>query len=721
MNRILQVLFWLFGVIILIWSFLDPRFRDLEGFLEGIFCLPLSVGVSLIVIGCGFTSKLRSAAFWFALAMVGHAVALQLIDAGPFVRYQHYKPFTVMMLGTNVLFLVFIALQTALVFFEFRKIFNPIRTWVQNNFKFWQYSCIGLIFFITSATVSQNGYFYIKELFIAFFIQALNLANIILVVWKIPEANLNAFKDVLLNILDNSKGKKSKTNTSGQIDIYPFVLALWILAIAIILNIFFYERHPHIPDEVAYLYHAKYFSKGLLTMPPPPVPEAFNIDLMFYDTDRWFSPVPPGWPAILSIGTKLGVPWMVNPILAAGSIILSYIVLKDVFNVMTARIGTFLLAMSPWYIFMAMNFMTHTLSLFCTLTAIASIIWARKRVKALYGWVGGISIGILSLTRPLEGFVVAIMLGLWSIGLGGKRLKKSAITGLVIGTVIIGSLMLPYNKILTGSIFKFPIMAYTDKYFGPNTNAFGFGPDRGVGWAHDPLPGHGLLDALINANLNFFSVNIELYGWSIGSLLFLIILLFSGWMKKNDYLLFVFSIAVIGLHTFYWFSGGPDFGARYWYLILFPFVALTARGIQALEKTIDIVPNNRTHSTRVYAAVLSLSIITLANFIPWRAIDKYHQYRGMRPDIRSLAEQNNFGYSLVLIQGNRHPDYHSTAIYNPINLYDKVPVYAWDNNVQSRKKLLGVFSNRDIWIINGPSITKKGFKVVDGPLKPHEL
>ena len=30
---------------------------------------------------------------WLALALVGNAAALALIDAGPFVRYQHYAVF----------------------------------------------------------------------------------------------------------------------------------------------------------------------------------------------------------------------------------------------------------------------------------------------------------------------------------------------------------------------------------------------------------------------------------------------------------------------------------------------------------------------------------------------------------------------------------------------------------------------------------------------------
>ena len=34
----------------------------------------------------------RSAAGWLALLLAGQAATLQMVQAGPFVRYQHYPP-----------------------------------------------------------------------------------------------------------------------------------------------------------------------------------------------------------------------------------------------------------------------------------------------------------------------------------------------------------------------------------------------------------------------------------------------------------------------------------------------------------------------------------------------------------------------------------------------------------------------------------------------------
>jgi hypothetical protein len=326
---------------------------------------------------------------------------------------------------------------------------------------------------------------------------------------------------------------------------------------------------------------------------------------------------------------------------------------------------------------------------------------------------------MVSLIRPLEGLVVAGLIWLWVIGVGGKRLKFSGIAAFALGCLIVGAAVAPYNKLLTGSPTRFPIMAYTDKYYGPKTNALGFGPDRGLGWALDPYPGHGLRDVLVNSNLNITSINFELFGWSAGSLLFIALLVFAGAARNRDYLMIAAIAAVFVAHIFYWFSGGPDFGARYWYLMLVPCVALTVRGIQFMGQKLEVGAAGS--EARVIVLVLSFCALTLINYFPWRAIDKYHHYLRMRPDIRYLSRRHGFGKSLVLIRGKRHPDYASAAIYNPIDLHADAPIYAWDRSQEVRARTLSAYADRPVWIVEGPSITGGGFKVVEGPLSAREL
>lgn len=713
--RAQRLLYWSAAVSLIVWAHIDSRFRNAEGYLSGRYCLPVAVALGLIILGCAVSRPWKKFAAWLTLALVGQAVALQMIDAGQLIRYQHYRPVH-RIIETAPWLLVCLAIQTGLVLAGLRAYWPGTRSWLAGNFRAWQLVGIGLVFCLPAAAVSREAGVYVMELPFAAFMQAVNLANVVLAICALPDhvvaRIILKFESIFGRAGINEEIEK------GAVDRFAVLAAVWVTAVAALLSYFSYERHPHIPDEVVYLYHARYLAAGMLSLPAPPVPEAFNIDLMNYETDRWFSPVLPGWPLALALGVICGVPWLINPLLAGLNVLLAYCFVQELYDRRAARLATLLLSVSPWHVLMAMNFMTHTFTLTCALVAAVAVMRARQTGKIRWACMSGVATGVVSLIRPLEGMIVAVLIGLWIIGIGGKRLKVSAMVAFALGCMAIGAAVMPYNKLLTGSATTFPIMAYTEKYYGPKSNALGFGPERGLGWELDPYPGHGPMDALVNANLNTFSINIELFGWSAGSLMFIGLLVFAGALRGNDYLMVAAIIAVFVPHIFYWYSGGPDFGARYWFLCLLPCVVLTVRGIQFLEQKLE---RGMGEEARVVGLVLVFCALALVNYFPWRAIDKYHHYLRMRPDIRYLAREHGFGKSLVLIRGERHPDYASAAIYNPLDLNAAAPIYAWDRNPDVRARVLNAYADRPVWIIEGPSITSRGFRVVGGPILAREL
>jgi hypothetical protein len=626
---------------------------------------------------------------WFALALAGQTASLQLVDAGTGLHYQHYLPPDRLFDQAHLLPLVVLATQAVLVLFGLGSACGDIRAWHGRHFRGWQLLVLGAAFVLTSATLSRELPRYLAELVSATLVQALQLANVVLVVLALPGRRFGAMKWLATDRL-------------------VIVGAIWTVLLSAALNWFVYERHPHVPDEVVYVLHAEYLAAGHLTLPSPPVPEAFAVELIHYEVDRWFCPVPPGWPALLAIGAWAGVPWLVNPLFAGVCVLLTFALLRRLYDAPTARLAVLLLCTSPWFIFLAMSFMTHTATLAFALAGAVGVAKARETGQSVWAWLAGAATGVVSLIRPLEGVIIAGLLGLWAIGLGGRRLRWTGTVGLIVGTALVGGLVLPYNQALTGSALKFPINAYVDKYYGPGMNDLGFGPNRGLGWALDPYPGHGLRDAVVNANLNLTSTNIELFGWGIGSLLLVAVLLVKGPIRAGDRLMLAVVIAVVGAHTFYWFSGGPDFGARYWFLIIVPCVALTASGVQAIGLT----------DGRAAIGLIVLCVASLVCFFPWRAADKYYHYRGMRAEIRALAREHNFGRSLVLVRGERMPDYASAVVWNPVDLHAPAPIFAWDRGAEVRKKLLEAYPDRTVWVLDGPSRTGDGFRIAAGPLAP---
>jgi hypothetical protein len=433
--------------------------------------------------------------------------------------------------------------------------------------------------------------------------------------------------------------------------------------------------------------------------------------------------VPPGWPFVLAVGAWLGAPWLVNPVLGGLAILAAYPLLGAFFDRRTTRLALLLLATSPWFLFMSMNFMTHTLALVCALGAGLGVARARRTGGAIAAFVAGLCTGAVSLIRPLEGLAVAALVGPWSLGARGRKFRFSPSAWLVAGTMLSGALTFPYSRLLTGDPTRFPLMAYIDKYYAPGSNDMGFGPNRGLGWSGlDPFPGHGPADVVVNALLNTSQVNIELLGWPTGAVLLIGLLLARGARRltRQDAWLLAAVAVVTGSHAFYWFSGGPDFGARYWYLIIVPCVALVARAVRtgvsgsAHETPPGIAGQGR--EVRTVVGALLLMILSVTVYVPWRAAGKYRHYRGMRADVRDLARDDRLTNALVLVRGRRHPDYASAAIYNPIDLHSRAPVFAWDASEEIRERVLEAYASRPVWIVDGPSLTRQGYRLVAGPL-----
>lgn len=661
---------------------------------------------------------MKRAAGWLALALAGQIVFLRLMVAGPAVGYQHLMP-PWRLLDPHLLpVALLLAFQTLAVGLAWRPLWRPAWRWLRESFPGLRLWAVVVIFALTAATLSRELSTYIAELVFATFLQALNLATIVLAARALPESAVDRLRSFLERFLADPAGPGTVSHARFAVG-----AGLWVVAAAALLSVFSYQRHPHVPDEVVYLLHARYFAAGQLTLPSPPVPAAFDIDLMTNEADRWYSPVPPGWPAVLSLGVRLGVPWLVNPILGGIAAVLASLLFLRLYGSPVARLGTLLLCTSPWFIFMCMNFMTHTLALTAALGAGLAVARLREGGSRIWPLAGGVCIGIVALTRPLEGFILAVLLGLWALG-GVDRSRMDRLGGfalLALATATVTGLLLPYNRELTGDPLVFPLTAYTDRIYGAGTNAMGFGADRGLGWfgALDPFPGHGPLDVLVNSNFNLYGLNVELLGWSTGSLLLLALFCFSRRLNHVDWWMLAVIASVIGIHGLYWFSGGPDFGPRYWYLILFPCLALAARGLPTLGEMLNRLDKNA--HVRVIFGSLVLSTLAVVVFWPWRAVDKYHHYRNMRPDIRRLAEERAFGESLVLVRGNRHPDYASAAIYNPLDLRASRPIYAWDRGPEVRSALLSAYADRPVWVVEGPSVTGSGFRIVAGPLSPNGM
>jgi hypothetical protein len=640
---------------------------------------------------------------WSVLVLISQACSLALIDQGTRLHYQHYLPFGEM-LTLHPLPLAVLIFQALAVAAGLRVRRGVIAGWSRKNLRVWQLAILAALFLLTPATLSRQPARYVEELLFAAMFQTVQLGNALLILTAVPPGLASRVSEI-------AKSWTAERNTFRVI----LIAAAWTTVLSGALAFFVYERHPHLQDEVAYYLHAKMLSKGIIQAPALPVPEAFAIYLAESTRSGFYLATMPGWPAVLALAMLAGVPWLVNPLLAGISVVLLFLLIRETCGTSTGLATAILFSLAPWQIFLAMSFMTHTLTLALALASLLLLLRARRNVRLLLVVAAGILSGLAVVVRPLDGVMIGILLGLMALAGGtlGARLQRLLTLGA--GAALPFSAMFLYNWSITGAPLVFPLNDYIDRHFGKGVNDFGFGADKGFGWALDPFPGHSPLDAIVNANLNISTINFDLLGWGIGSMLVVGLIVLSARQRlgRPEWGALGVIIAVVGTHSFYYFSGGPDFGGRYWFLIMPALLLLAVRGMQAILERVQT-------SGPVIAAAAVLCISANLTVVPWRAWEKYFGYLGMRPEARNLVEQNGIGRALILVRGAVFPDYASAAVYSSIGLSEERPVFAYESSADVAQRLVLAFADRPLWILEGASLHPGGARLL-GPFPPGRL
>lgn len=667
-----------------------------------VFCAAALAALVLLRSSAG--GWLRAGA-WFALAIAGQVASLGLYEAGPHVGYHHYRPHADSALSAGVLALVLVA-QSALVATGLRARWSELRAGLGRHLTVGRAALVLGAMLLAATKPTTPASRSALEFLFAWTVQLVALGNLVVAVLALPRATLDAL-DAWLDRRLGARGGEGPE--PGPLDGFAWSLAAGSALVAALLCVFVYERHPHVPDEVVYLLHARYLAAGELWLAPPPVPAGFDVDLMLLDGGKWYSPVPIGWPVVLALGARFGVPWLVNPLLGGATVLATYLFARELANRRDARVVALLLAASPWFVFLNMSFMPHAATLGFAVVAALGVARSRRSGSIPWALVAGACTGMVALIRPLEGAVLALALGLWSIGLGGARLRVGALAALVLATATVTAATVPYNRALTGAAFDFPIQHYVDVVYGHGKNDMGFGADKGLGWSGlDPWLGHSPLEAAVTSQFNVFAIQAELCGWSTGSLLFVLLFFAVAKTTRTDRALLAFALAIPCAGACYWFNGGPDFGARYWYLVCVPLAWLTMRGLREVGARAEV-------PARVAAFACALIVLAWCTWVPWRADDKYADYRGMNAAVRRLLARRDLGRALVLVYGLRHPDFASAAVYNPLDLEADAPIFAWAPDRVTRSALLEHYADRPVWLLAARGAGELGYEL-EGPL-----
>ena len=140
------------------------------------------------------------------------------------------------------------------------------------------------------------------------------------------------------------------------------LLAFFAFASAGLLSDRVFEHLPHLEDEVAYLYQARIFAGGQLTVDIPEPRRAFWQPFVvdYTATGQRFGKYTPGWPALLALGVQFGQPWIINAFGAALAVALLYRLGGQLFGREAGLIAALLAAFSPAALLLNASLMAHT-------------------------------------------------------------------------------------------------------------------------------------------------------------------------------------------------------------------------------------------------------------------------------------------------------------------------------------------------------------------------
>lgn len=488
-----------------------------------------------------------------------------------------------------------------------------------------------------------------------------------------------------------------KSPITGLRRLSPVVPAAVTLAASLALAWFAFQRLPHVEDEMAYLFQAQTFAGGALSVPAPPAAAQPGLDYYLFEVSdgRWYAATAPGWPVALAIGMLFGVPWLVNPLLAAISVLLAHDITRRKAGRDQADMVALLMGFSPWLIAAAGSLMTHTLTLALTLFAWWMVLRAgeqsHRAPRRLL--LAGLALGWVFAARPLDGVIIGTLTGAWVFFGSRGTLRRAAIYSA--GCIAVGILVLAYNAHFTGSPFRTPLGAYLDVYWGVGANAFGFGPNIGplTGWGTlDLWPGHSPLEGLINTASMIASLQFEMLGWSIGSLA--LIFAYVLWQRPRgfDGAMITVILVLAGALFFYWFADTYYIGPRYWFLAAFPLFYLASRGYEALRERFQGTTDMA--FVRIDSVLWLCCLFGLLVFTPWRAVTKYHEYGLYHATVRDDRAAGRFGNAVVLVEKDGNPG--SALMLNDPWLSGSGPVFLNDTDTLDEAALAAAFPGRPL-------------------------
>jgi len=507
------------------------------------------------------------------------------------------------------------------------------------------------------------------------------------------------------------------------------LIALWGSAH---INIHYLDKIPHVQDSVNYVFQAQLFGMGKTFIEAPPNVKSFSSEHIIVQNGHWYCHYPFLVPLLLMIGLKLGLIWLVNPLIAMLTVLLVFQIGRENYSPMVGLWAAILLTSSPFFLVMSASFMSHPTGLFLTALCLLYMLRNLKKPAVNNSIFLGIMIGLLFNTRPLTAFAIGLISFSFYIRNRDlflpKQLKKH-LALLIVFSLIGVSVFFAYSSHLSGKTLQFATHTKVNETRGPTkikivnrfVNSFAA---AGVGkHGHSPERGIGCVKALLEL---YHTYSLNWPGW-LNLSLFLIPLI--PWKRKESdrYLYWTF-LSIPLLYTLYWRSA-IMLGPRYIYEILPMTVLLSGRGMEICLESADwlhkhsFMKNWNTRKTAKGAVTILLYCFTgwliftninqffiknsfslkkypPVSLVPMKlgAMNNFNAVRSTIPkEVKALGLHN----AVVFVKDHRWQGFGSVAPFNLPTL-DTDVVYAKDLGTKKNLAVAEMFPDRDLYWVKYP-------------------
>ncbi len=453
---------------------------------------------------------------------------------------------------------------------------------------------------------------------------------------------------VLSRLLDADKIEEWCALAARRLTAIPFTrfawgLALLSAAITAVFSHFVLAGKPTLIDAMAQMLHARFVAAGYLSGPADRFTEFWQIQNSLVTPNGWVSQYPPGHVVLLALGFLLGVPVLVGPTLVGVTVLFTAFsaqrLLRD--DPVVARLGTIMLALSPFLIGLGGAYMNHVTAAAATAVAVYCALRSEDDERFRWPLLTGAALGFAFSVRPLGAIVAGfIVLAIWIVVRSERRKDIAGWVRLCVGATI-GALP-----------FIVAIGAYNNHFFG-NPLRFGYvaaqGPLVGLGFHSDPF-GHyyGPAAALAYTSSDLVSLSLYLLETPLPAVLLVgLFLMLRRKFSAGEQLIALWALLPVVANVFYWHHGifmGPRMlneAAPAWALL----TAVVAVGL------VRLIPRRQFGNYSPRAMLTIAFVLAWAAGVFYLAPSRLKSYGGAWMESSRIEPPHTATPSLIFVHG----------------------------------------------------------------------